>query len=91
MLAECDAHRPAVARQDAPRQRACAAAGLSPCPRRTATLRVHAETDVEALIEGGLLRRVRADAAAADLVIAVDWESTERSVGRVVEVADVAG
>jgi hypothetical protein len=47
------------------------------------TLHVHAETDLEALLEPGLLRETRAVAARADLVIPVDWERPEDSVKRV--------
>jgi hypothetical protein len=50
----------------------------------TGTLRVHAETDLEALLEPGLLRETRAAAASADIVIPVDWERPEDSVKRVV-------
>jgi hypothetical protein len=50
-------------------------------------VRVHAETDLEALVEPGLLKQTHAAAAAADIVIAVDWESTARSVGRIVDFA----
>jgi nicotinamide riboside kinase len=48
------------------------------------SLHVHAETDVEALIEGGLKTVSRHEAQRADLVVPVDWESTDRSVDRVV-------
>jgi hypothetical protein len=47
-------------------------------------LRVHAETDLEAMLEPGVLRETRAAAAKADLVIPVDWESPEDSVKRVI-------
>lgn len=47
-------------------------------------LHVHAETDVEALIEGGLKTPSRRDAQRADVIVPVDWESTERSVNRVI-------
>lgn len=66
------------------------AAGLSISPSK-GRVRVHAETDLEALLEPGLQRRTRADAAAADLVIAVDWESTAHSVVRVVELVSARG
>jgi hypothetical protein len=49
-----------------------------------ATLRVHAETDFEAMLEPGVLRETRAAAARADVVIPVDWESPEDSVKRVI-------
>src|SRR5262245_7257117 len=48
-------------------------------------LHVHAETDVAALIEGGLKTGSRQDAQRADLIVPVDWESTDRSVARVLE------
>lgn len=47
------------------------------------TVLVHAETDLEALLEPQLLRETRAAAARADLVIPVDWERPEDSVTRV--------
>ena len=47
-------------------------------------LRVHAETDLEAMLEPGVMRETRAAAAKADLVIPVDWESPEDSVKRVI-------
>ena len=66
------------------------AAGLS-LSKSAPDLRVHAETDLEALLEPGLLTGTHADAAAADLVIAVDWESTAHSVGRVIELVAARG
>ena len=51
-----------------------------------APLRVHAETDLEALLEPGLQRETRAAAAKADIIIPVDWESPERSVKRVIAI-----
>lgn len=59
------------------------AAGLSVAPQ--GSLSVHAETDLEALLEPGLVRDARRAAAAADLVIAVDWEPTAESVRRVID------
>jgi hypothetical protein len=50
------------------------------------TVRVHAETDLEALLDPGLMRATRAEAAKADIVIPVDWESAEDSVRRVIAV-----
>jgi hypothetical protein len=50
------------------------------------TLRVHAETDLEAMLEPAALRETRAAAAKADIVIPVDWESPENSVKRVIAV-----
>lgn len=47
-------------------------------------VRVHAETDLEALLEPELQRETRAAAAQADIVVPVDWERTERSVQRVI-------
>lgn len=57
--------------------------GELPLEDDDAALRVHAETDVEALIEGGLRTASRRDAERADLIVPVDWESTDRSVSRV--------
>jgi hypothetical protein len=48
-------------------------------------LHVHAETDIEALIEGGLKTAAVRDAARADLVVPVDWEPPDRSVSRVID------
>ena len=45
-------------------------------------LHVHAETDVEAMVEGGLPSPE--DAAGAELIVPVDWEPVARSVDRVV-------
>jgi len=56
-------------------------AGLAVSP--SGTVHVHAETDLEALLEPELLRETRAVAARADLVIPVDWERPEDSVTRV--------
>jgi hypothetical protein len=47
-------------------------------------LQVHAETDLEAMVEPGVLRETRVAAAKADIVIPVDWEAPEDSVRRVV-------
>jgi predicted ATPase len=58
------------------------AAGLATAPA-AGTLHVHAESDLEALLEPALLRTTRAAQAHADLIISVDWESTEESVHRV--------
>ena len=54
-------------------------------PGNAPALHVHAETDIEALIEGGLKTASQQDARHADLVVPVDWESAERSVSRVIE------
>ena len=44
---------------------------------------VHAETDLEALVEGApVAARAARD---ADLIVPVDWEATSRSVARIVE------
>lgn len=56
-------------------------AGLALSP--SGSVRVHAETDLEALLEPELLRETRAAAAEADLVVPVDWERPEDSVTRV--------
>jgi hypothetical protein len=56
-----------------------------PEPESRPALHVHAETDIEALIEGGLKTTSGRDAARADLIIPVDWESADRSVNRVIE------
>jgi hypothetical protein len=61
------------------------AAELSIAPP-SAPFRVHAETDLEAMLEPGLLRETRAAAAEAHIVIPVDWESPEASVRRVIAV-----
>ena len=58
------------------------AAGLSTASV-AARLHVHAESDLEALLEPALLRETRAAGAEADLIIPVDWESTPDSVRRV--------
>jgi hypothetical protein len=58
-------------------------AGRPSPPDDAASLHVHAETDVDALIEGGLKTPSRLDAERADLTVPVDWESTDRSVSRV--------
>lgn len=46
-------------------------------------LHVHAETDLDSLIEGHLVARTPLHKA--DLVVRVDWEPVERSVTRVIE------
>jgi hypothetical protein len=61
------------------------AAQPPPLGTGAAALHVHAETDIEALIEGGLKLASQQDARHADLVVPVDWESAERSVSRVIE------
>ena len=48
-------------------------------------LRVHAETDLEAFVEGGLELEDRRAAQAADVVVPVDWEPLARSVARITE------
>jgi hypothetical protein len=59
-----------------------------PIPEDVAVLHVHAETDVEALVEGGLRWR---EADGAELVVAVDWEPVEQSVNRVVQTLATRG
>ena len=47
------------------------------------TMRVHAETDLEAMVEGApVASRASRD---ADMIVPVDWEPTSRSVARIVE------
>src|SRR5829696_10152284 len=48
--------------------------GAGPAPSDDTTLRVHAETDIEALIEGGIKTASRQDARNADVIVPVDWE-----------------
>ena len=60
--------------------------GLLPA---TTALHVHAETDIEALVEGDL--PARAYAKGAQLVVPVDWEPVERSVTRVIETLAARG
>lgn len=48
-----------------------------------AQLHVHADTDLDALIEGA--RSSRELAHRAEIVVPVDWEPVERSVTRVIE------
>ena len=50
-----------------------------------AVLRVHAESDLEALVEGDLAAAERRAAGAADLVVPVDWEPLARSIARITE------
>jgi hypothetical protein len=47
------------------------------------SVHVHAQTDLEALVDPGLLRETNAAAAHADLIVPVDWEQPEQSVARV--------
>lgn len=54
-------------------------------PSLRSVLRVHAETDVEAFVEGGLELEERRAASAADVVVPVDWEPLARSVARITE------
>lgn len=65
-------------------------AGFSVAPS-SGSFCVHAETDLEAWLEPGLQRQARAAADAADIVIAVDWESTAHSVGRIIDLAASRG
>jgi hypothetical protein len=50
-----------------------------------AALRVHAESDLEALVEGDLAAAERRAAAAADIVVPVEWEPLARSIARITE------
>jgi hypothetical protein len=52
-------------------------------------VRVHAESDVDALMEGEMPLSYAADDA--DLVVRVDWEPPDRSVRRVVELLAARG
>jgi len=52
-------------------------------------IHVHAETDLEALVEGA--GSPVAAARGADVVVPVDWESPTRSVARVVELLTARG
>jgi hypothetical protein len=54
-------------------------------PSGVATLCVHAETDIEALVEGGAAQETLLEQARADVVVPVDWEPVDRSVQRVVD------
>jgi hypothetical protein len=45
---------------------------------------VHAETDLEALVEGGVSATARAAAREAEVIVRVDWERTDQSVDRVI-------
>ena len=52
-------------------------------PSAVRGLHVHAETDLDSLIEGRLISRALLHKA--DVVVPVDWEAVERSVRRVIE------
>ncbi|MGH9173790.1 MAG: hypothetical protein ACRD1H_05515, partial [Vicinamibacterales bacterium] len=58
-------------------------------PSEAPVLHVHAESDLEALVEGGLPERE--SAKGADLVVAVDWEPVDRSVTRIIETLTASG
>ena len=58
-------------------------AGGPAFPADVVVLHVHAETDFEALIEGGLPAGNRS--SGAQVIVPVDWEPVDRSVTRVVE------
>jgi predicted ATPase len=58
------------------------AAGLTTASA-AGTLHVHAESDLEALLDPSLRRAIHAAQANADLTISVEWESTAESVRRV--------
>ena len=51
-----------------------------------AHLHIHAETDLEAWLDPEQQREESANAAQADIVIPVDWESPDDSVKRVIAV-----
>lgn len=59
--------------------------------RSAALVHVHAETDLEALLEPHLLSGSRAAADVAELLVPVDWEAAERSVVRVCELLMTRG
>ncbi len=61
-----------------------AASETTPLSHGRPVLRVHASSDLEALIEGAGSSAFRRAAHDADLVVAVDWERTERSLERVI-------
>ena len=54
-------------------------------PSRRTVLHVHAESDLDAFVEGGLELEERRASRAADLVVPVDWEPLTRSVTRITE------
>jgi hypothetical protein len=54
-------------------------------PSERIVLRVHAETDLDAFVEGLVELDERRAARAADLVVPVDWEPLARSVARIME------
>jgi hypothetical protein len=60
------------------------AAGLHIAPSSD-SLRIHAESDLEGLVDAGPQRETREAARDADLVIPVDWERPQESVRRVQE------
>lgn len=49
------------------------------------SVRVHAETDIEALVEPQFLREAQAARRQAHIVVPVDWERPEDSVSRVAQ------
>lgn len=50
-----------------------------------AIFHVHAETDLDAMVEGGLQSIARHASRDADLLVPVDWERVEHSVNRVID------
>ena len=58
-------------------------------PAEMPILHVHAESDLEALIEGGLPERE--SSKGAQLVVPVDWEPVDRSVMRIIETLSASG
>jgi hypothetical protein len=60
--------------------------GVLPGAHAGAVLHVHAESDVEALIEGSW--RPRPPDHAPEVVVRVDWEALDKSVERVLETLD---
>lgn len=65
---------------------------VAPAPEPTddrPLLRVHAETDLEALVEGTPV--VARSARGADVIVPVDWEAPSRSVARIVELLIARG
>lgn len=61
----------------------------APSPFERFILHVHAETDLEALVEGGL--PAYESSKGAQVVVPVDWEPVERSVARVLDSLSASG
>ena len=64
------------------------ASGGPALPADVTVLHVHADTDVEAFVEGDLAGH---SSRGAQVVVSVDWESMERSVDRVIEALHTRG